>query len=86
MYATSDLMIVVAFLEFLCAQVPYSMKGLVTGTAVLVDFQWSVKFTLRIGILEEQGGVILGMSWPLPSGLASGHWSALLPALAATPL
>ena len=26
-------MIIVAFLEFLCAQVPYSMKGLVTGIA-----------------------------------------------------
>ncbi len=29
---TSDLLIYIGTLEFLCAQVPYSMKGLVTGT------------------------------------------------------
>ena len=27
------------------------------------------------GVLEEQDGVVLGVSWPLPSGLASGNWS-----------
>ena len=31
--AASDLLIYIGTLEFLCAQVPYSMKGLVTGTA-----------------------------------------------------
>ena len=30
-YATSDLMIFIGSLEFLCAQVPYSMKGLAVG-------------------------------------------------------
>ena len=33
LYVTSDLMIYIGCLEFLCAQVPYSMKGLVLGTA-----------------------------------------------------
>ena len=35
----------------------------------------SVKFLLRTGVLEEQDGVVLRVSWPLPSDLASGHWS-----------
>ena len=40
--------------------------------AMFVDFLQAVKFSLRIGILEEQDGVLLGVFWPLPSGLASG--------------
>ena len=43
--------------------------------AMFVDFQWSVKFSLRVGVLEKQDGVVLGVFWPLPSSLASGHWS-----------
>ena len=31
----------------------------------------SVKFSLRMGVREEQNGVVLGESWPLPSGLYS---------------
>ena len=38
--------------------------------AMFVDFggfRWLIKFSLRMGILEEQDGVALGVSWPLPS-------------------
>ena len=28
-----------------------------------------------MGLLEEQDGVVLGISRPLPSGLACSHWS-----------
>ena len=35
MYAASDLMVFVGALEFLCAQVPYSMKGLAMGMVYL---------------------------------------------------
>ena len=37
-------------------------------------------------VLEAQGGAVLGVAWPLPSGSASGPLRILLPALAATPL
>ena len=49
------------------------VSGNVCG--VPVGFWWSVKFSLRMGILEEWDGVVLGVSWSLPSNLASGHWS-----------
>ena len=40
-------------------------------------------------VLGEQGGAVLGVAWPLPSGSASGSMEDIkrtLPALAATPL
>ena len=42
--------------------------------AVLVAM-FVVKFFLRMGVLEEQDGVVLGVSRLLPSGLVSSHWS-----------
>ena len=38
-------------------------------SGLLVGFGWSVKR------MEEQDGVVLGVSWALLSRLASGHWS-----------
>ena len=40
----------------------------------LVDFRWSVKISLRRGVPKEQDVAVLGVPWPLPSGLASGPW------------
>ena len=39
--------------------------------ALFVDFRWSVKISLRMGDPEEQDGAVVGVSSPLPSGLAS---------------
>ena len=39
---------------------------------MFVDLRWSAKFSLRI---EERDEVDLGVSWPLPPGPVSGHWS-----------
>ena len=36
-----------------------------------VDFQWPVNTRLRMGVLEAQDGVVVGVVWPLPSSLAS---------------
>ena len=36
------------------------------------DFRWPVNTSLRRGVLEAQDGVVVGVVWPLPSGLASG--------------
>ena len=47
------------------------VSGNVCG--LLVGFRWSVKFSLRMGVHEEQDDVVLGESWLLPSRLASGH-------------
>ena len=44
------------------------------------DLSWSI---LRSGspvvmvVLGEQGGAVLGVAWPLPSGSASGPWRIL---------
>ena len=40
--------------------------------AVFMDFRWSVNI-LRVGISEEQDGAVVGVSWPVPSGVASVH-------------
>ena len=37
-----------------------------------VDIRWPVGARLRMLVLEAQGGAVLGMAWPLPSGSASG--------------
>ena len=37
-----------------------------------VDFWWPVNISLRMGVLEAQDGVVVGVVCPLPSGLASG--------------
>ena len=31
-----------------------------------------------MGVIKEKDGVVLVASWPLPSGLASSHWSEQL--------
>ena len=36
--------------------------------ALFVDFRWLVKISWRMGVLEEQDGVAVGVFWPLPSG------------------
>ena len=51
---------------------------------LMVGFWWSVKFSWRMGILEQEDGTVVGVYWPLPSGLASDPLTLL--ALAATPL
>ena len=35
------------------------------------DFRWPVSTTLRMVVLEAQDGVVVGVVWPLPFGLAS---------------
>ena len=39
--------------------------------AMFVDLQWSDKFSLRMGILEEWDGIALGVSWS--AYIASSH-------------
>ena len=43
----------------------------VEALAMFVNVRWSVKFSFRMDVLEEQDVVVLDMSWPLPFG----HWS-----------
>ena len=43
-----------------------------------VDFRWPVNTRLRIGVLEAQDGAGVGVTWPFPSGLASGPLRALI--------
>ena len=40
--------------------------------ALFVHFRWSVNISLRRGVPEEQDVAVVGVPWPLPSGLASG--------------
>ena len=35
--------------------------------ALFVDFRWSVKISWIMGVLEEEDGAVVGVSWPLPS-------------------
>ena len=37
---------------------------------MFVDFRWSLKFSLRIGVLEEQDGAVAVVSWLLTSCLS----------------
>ena len=43
--------------------------------AMFMDFWWSVKFSLRMGVLEEQDVVVLGVSWLRPQLLVIGNTS-----------
>ena len=52
-------------LSWLCCIVAF-VCGLPVGC------QWSVKNSLRMAIPEEQDGAVVGMCWPIPSGLGSG--------------
>ena len=74
-WSGTDVIVCILMLSRLCC-----VSGNVCGLPV--GFRWSVKFSLRTGVLEEQDGVVFGVSWPLPSS----HWSTSLPALGATPL
>ena len=49
MNALSDLMITIGVLEFFCAQVPYSMKGLVVGAA----YGWLIVYASGFGGIEQ---------------------------------
>ena len=42
-----------------------------------VDIRWPVGTSLKMVVLEAQGGDVLGVAWPLPSGSASGPWRIL---------
>ena len=53
----------------------YDVVNCVSGIVCVLTVG-SINFSLRMGILEEQDGTVGGVSWPLPSALASGHWSA----------
>ena len=69
-------MLEVMSLTSLCAFLMLSKLCCVSGHVVdLVGFQWSDKLSLIMGTLEEQDDVAFGVSWPLPSGLASIDWS-----------
>ena len=35
--------------------------------------RWPVSTRLKMVVLEAQGGVVLSVAWPLPSGSASVH-------------
>ena len=43
--------------------------GCTVLVATFVDFRWSVKLSVRMGVLEEQNGVVFGVSCLLPSSL-----------------
>ena len=47
-----------------------SFCGIASGLPVV--FRWPANTLLRMGILEAQDGVVVGVVWFLPSGLASG--------------
>ena len=64
-----DLVFVLVLSELCCT------SGIVCGLPV--GFRWSVKISLRMGIPEEQDGAVVGVFWPLPSGLASGPLGTL---------
>ena len=42
-----------------------------------MDFRWPANTLLRMGILEAQDVVVVGVVWPLPSSLASGSLTIL---------
>ena len=68
LYVTSDLMIYIGCLEFLCAQVPYSMKGLVLGTvyafsAVYIPSFNAIKLLYGTKSLNWGSGVISCGFW-----------------------
>ena len=53
-------------------EVSSCMKSCVVFVGLLVGFQWPANTLLRMWSLPEvQDGVVVGMVWPLPSGLAS---------------
>ena len=54
----TDVILCVLMLSRLCC-----VSGHTCG--LTVGFRWSVKFSLRMVILEEQDGVVFGVSWPL---------------------
>ena len=41
------------------------LPGCAVLLALFVDFQWLVKFSWRMDLLEEQHGVVVGVLWPL---------------------
>ena len=40
--------------------------------ALPVDFRRSVKISVKRGVPKKQDAALVGVPWPLPSGLASG--------------
>ena len=49
----------------------------VVFVGLFVGFRWPVDTLLEIGVLEAQGGAVVGVSRLLPSGLASGPLTIL---------
>ena len=48
------------------------VESCVVFVGLFVDFQWPVNTLLEMGVLEAQGGAVVGVVRLLPSGLASG--------------
>ena len=63
-WSGTDIIVCILILLRLCC-----VSGNVCGLPV--GFRWSVNFSWRVGVLEEQDGVVLGVYWPLPSDLDS---------------
>ena len=49
----------------------------VVFVGLFVGFHWPVSTWLRIGVLEAEGVAVVGVTWPLPSGLSSGPLKTL---------
>ena len=59
--------------SFVCVSYSVVEVVIVVLVALFVDFWWaSGGQSLRMSVLEEHGGAVVGVSWPLLSGLASG--------------
>ena len=76
MNGVSDLMMIIGALEFLCAQVPYSMKGLVAGAAyglliVYTSIFSGIKELFNSSLFKWGTGVISCGFWYLVSVLSS---------------
>ena len=53
---------------------PCCICGIVGESFWLTSDGQLAKISLRRGISKEQDVAVLGVPWPLPSGLASGPW------------
>ena len=50
-----------------CVVECHGSHGVPFSGALFVDFQWSVKFSWRMGVLDQQDGAVVGVSLPLPT-------------------
>ena len=58
-----------------CILAMWKLCGIACGLPV--DFWWPVNTLLEMGVLEAQGGAVVGMVRLIPSGLASGPLTIL---------